>query len=74
MAQYEATILDVINSGWQQHDFSNYDVIVHVAGIAHIKETEQNEGLYYKVNRDLAYKIAQKAKKERVKQFIFLVL
>lgn len=45
---------------------------MHVAGIAHIKETKENEGLYYKVNRDLTYEIAQKAKNEGVKQFIFL--
>ena len=46
--------------------------MVHVAGLAHIKETKENAHLYYKVNRDLAYEVAQKAKLEAVKQFIFL--
>lgn len=43
-----------------------------MAGIAHQKETRENAHLYYEVNRDLAIKTAQKAKKEGVKQFIFL--
>jgi UDP-glucose 4-epimerase len=46
--------------------------VFHVAGIAHIKETSDNQELYYKVNRDLAFKTAQKAKEDGVGQFIFL--
>lgn len=57
---------------WKEKDFSEYDVVFHVAGIAHIKETKENAHLYYKVNRDLAYEVAQKTRKENVKQFIFL--
>ena len=43
-----------------------------MAGIAHIKETSDNQDLYYRVNRDLAYETAQKAKEDGVEQFIFL--
>lgn len=57
---------------WKEKDFAEYDVVFHVAGIAHIKETKGNADLYYKVNRDLAYEVAQKAKADGVKQFIFL--
>jgi nucleoside-diphosphate-sugar epimerase len=57
---------------WKDKNFSEYDVIIHVAGIAHIKETKENAHLYYEVNRDLAYEVAKKAKSEGVKQFIFL--
>ncbi|MEQ6389253.1 NAD-dependent epimerase/dehydratase family protein [Bacillaceae bacterium S4-13-58] len=60
------------NDDWKEKDFSGYDVVLHVAGIAHIKETKENEDLYYKVNRDLAFEVAQKAKVEGVMQFIFL--
>ena len=70
--EYAVDVLDVKDSGWQNHDFSKYHVVVNVAGIAHIKETEKNKDLYYKVNRDLAYDIAKKTKNEGVKQFIFL--
>src|SRR5699024_2819593 len=57
---------------WKEKDFSMYDVVVHVAGIAHRKETKENAQLYYEINRDLAYDVAQKSKTESVKQFIFL--
>ena len=52
--QYEAVVLDMIGDGWKTADFSGFDAVYHVAGIAHIRETEENAGLYYAVNRDLA--------------------
>ncbi|HLQ71883.1 MAG TPA: NAD-dependent epimerase/dehydratase family protein, partial [Bacillota bacterium] len=60
------------DGSWRDVDFSKYDSIAHVAGIAHRKETKKNAHLYYKVNRDLAFEVAKKAKKENVKQFILL--
>lgn len=69
---YQIDTLDMINESWKNFDFSSYDVIYHVAGIAHIKETKDNKDLYYKVNKDLAIEVAKKAKQENVKQFIFL--
>lgn len=57
---------------WNQLDFSQYDVIFHVAGIAHVDAKTDMESLYYKVNRDLTIELAKKAKVEGVKQFIFM--
>lgn len=57
---------------WKKKKFSNYDVIYHVVGIAHIKETKKNANLYFQINRDLTYELALKARNEGVKQFIFL--
>jgi len=51
--------------------FKNYDVILHVAGIAHISSNKKLHTEYFKVNRDLAIEVAKKAKQEGVKQFIF---
>ena len=70
--KYTVDTVDMIGDAWKEKDFSGYDVVFHVAGIAHIKETADNQDLYYKVNRDLAYETAQKAKQEGVEQFIFL--
>ena len=64
--------IDMIDGTWRDKDFSCYDSVFHVAGIAHQKETKNNAELYYKVNRDLAIETAQKAKGEGVKQFVFL--
>jgi UDP-glucose 4-epimerase len=70
--KYSVDTIDMLNESWREHDFSKYDVVFHVAGIAHIKETKNNRNLYFKINRDLAYETALKAKQDGVKQFIFL--
>jgi nucleoside-diphosphate-sugar epimerase len=70
--KYSIDTLDMQSEAWKERDFSKYDVIFHVAGIAHVKETKENQEMYYKVNRDLTWEIAKKAKQEGVKQFIFL--
>jgi len=70
--KYKVDTVDMKDGSWKEKDFSLYDVVFHVAGIAHIKETIENQDLYYKVNRDLAYETAQKAREDGVEQFIFL--
>lgn len=69
---YSVESISLRDDSWKEKDFSKYEVVVHVAGIAHIKETKKNAPLYYRVNRDLSYEVAQKAKAENVSQFIFL--
>lgn len=71
-ANYSIDMISLRDEMWKQLDMSMYDVVVHVAGIAHRKETKDNAEIYYEINRDLAYEIADKSKKEKVKQFIFL--
>lgn len=63
--------LDMLSEKWRYFDFSNYDSVLHLAGIVHIKETDNNRELYYKVNRDLAFETAKMAKDAGVKQFIY---
>lgn len=70
--KYLVDTVDMIGDAWKKKDFSRYDVVFHVAGIAHQRETKRNKDLYYKVNRDLAFETAKKAKTEGVTQFIFL--
>ena len=70
--EYRVDTVDMIDGTWREKDFSGYDAVFHVAGIAHTKETKANADLYYKVNRDLAAKTAQKAKVDGARQFVFL--
>lgn len=70
--QYMVETVDMIDGSWREKDFSGYDAVFHVAGLAHIKATKENAYLYYEVNRDLAVDTAKKAKSEGVRQFIFL--
>jgi len=60
-----------LRRGLDPRAFEGQDVVIHVAGIAHQKETPQNKGLYQSVNCDLAVETAELAKKYGVKQFIF---
>ncbi|MBO1704265.1 NAD-dependent epimerase/dehydratase family protein [Eubacterium callanderi] len=69
--EYHADTLDT-KGYWQSYDFSPYDVVFHVAGIAHVDAKDDMEDLYYQVNRDLTIEAAQKAKAEGVEQFIFM--
>jgi len=71
-SDYQIDALDMLNEKWREADFSIYDVVYHVAGIAHIKATQDKKPLYYRVNRDLAIEVANKAKEAGVKQFIFM--
>ena len=70
--KYEVEELEMRNDEWRNHDFSSYDVVYHVAGLAHSTPDESQRELYYRVNTELAYETAKKAKEEGVKQFIFM--
>jgi UDP-glucose 4-epimerase len=70
--KYKVDTVDMKDGSWKEMDFSSYDVVFHVAGIAHVSSDPKMEDLYYKVNRDLTIETAEKAKAEGVKQFIFM--
>lgn len=69
---YEVETLDLLNEDWKSHNFSNFDVVFHVAGIAHVKERPENSALFNKVNCELTVEVAKKAKEAKVKHFVFL--
>lgn len=70
--KYDIDLISLKDGSWREKDFSIYDVIVHVAGIAHVSRDPKMEEKYYKINRDLTIEIAMKSKEEKVEQFIFL--
>lgn len=70
--QYSVDTISVRGDSWKKKDFSRYDVVFHVAGIAHVSADPKKKDLYYKVNRDLTIEVAKKAKSSGVKQFIFM--
>lgn len=72
---FEIEELDMTDAAWRDKDFSEYDVVYHVAGIAHAdvgKVSEEIKSKYYEVNTGLAVEAAEKAKREGVKTFIFM--
>ena len=73
--KYYVSELDMTDNSWTATDFSPYDAIFHVAGIAHAdigNVSNNDKSAYYDVNCHLAVETAKKAKKEGVKLFVFM--
>lgn len=67
--------VDMIDGSWRKKDFSLYDVVYHVAGIAHAdvgNVSDEMKAKYYAINTDLAIETAKKAKEQGVRQFVFM--
>lgn len=74
-ANFTVDTVDMRHPDWRNKDFSSYDVVFHVAGIAHAdvgKVSEEEKKKYYTVNTELAINTAEKARAEGVKQFVFM--
>lgn len=72
---YSITCISLRTSAWKELDFSPYDVIFHVAGLAHAdvdKIDEDGKKAYYRVNADLTEEVAKKSVSSGVKQFIYM--
>ena len=73
--RYRVDTLDMLSDSWKKADFSGYDSVYHVAGIAHADSgpiSPERAQLYYRVNTDLAVETARKAREDGAKQFIFM--
>lgn len=74
-SNFEIDTLDMRDAAWREKDFSSYDIVYHVAGIAHAdvgNVSEETKKQYYAVNTDLAVETAERAKAAGVKLFIFM--
>ncbi len=73
--QLKISTIDMISGEWKKADFSVFDIVYHVAGIAHAdvgNVSDEVKAKYYAVNTDLAIAVAEKAKAEGVGQFVFM--
>ena len=73
--EFEIDTADMVDGSWREKSFAGYDVVFHVAGIAHADVgyvSEERKAFYYKINRDLAIETARKAKEGGVSQFVFM--
>jgi nucleoside-diphosphate-sugar epimerase len=63
--------VSLFNTNPEDIDFWKYDIVIHLVAIVHqIKSVSSEE--YFKVNKDLCLRVAQCAKNQHVRQFIFL--
>lgn len=68
---YTSFLVSTMDYAWKEVDWSSVDVIVNLAGVAHIRNlTEEMKPLFYSVNRDLTGEIGEWAKNHKVKQMI----
>lgn len=70
--EYKISLLDVRCESWKNTDFSQFETVIHLAGISHFSKDESQRETYNKVNTQLSLEIAQFAKKAGVKQFVFM--
>ena len=71
----ETEKISLKKDGWERESWEGYDVVLHVAGLAHVDVAhadEETKQRYYRINRDLAGQVAKKAKDDKVRQFIYL--
>ena len=71
-SSYRIDAVDTMGDNWKKADYTKYDVVFHVAGIAHVNADPKMEPLYYKVNCNLTIEVAKHAKAAGVRQFIFM--
>lgn len=70
--KYKVHMIGMKDGSWKEKSFSEYDVLIHLAAIAHVSSDPKMEKYYYSINRDLTIETAKKAKAEGIKQFIFM--
>lgn len=72
---YATVSISMRNGSWRGEDFTGFDVVYHVAGLAHSDNgriSPEKAQKYYEINTDLTKELAKKAKREGVEQFIFM--
>ncbi len=65
------TEIDLLTQKVSDIDFTGIDSVLHLAALVHQMKGAPEEQ-YFKINRDLAYEVAKKAKPQGVKQFVFM--
>lgn len=62
--------LDALTDKWQSYDYSRFDTIIHVAGIVH-QPNCSDWNLYKRINAEMPIAIANMAKNQGVRQYVF---
>lgn len=72
---YATVSISMRDGSWRGENFTGFDVVYHVAGLAHSDNgriSPEKAQKYYEINTELTKELAKKAKREGVKQFIFM--
>lgn len=67
---WKVDAVDSMNRKWTEADFTGYDAVYNVSGLAHANARQGTEEQYYAVNGQLPIDVATKAKAEGVPMFV----
>ena len=67
---WQVDAVDSMNRKWAEEDFTGYDAVYNVSGLAHANARQGTEAQYYAVNGQLPIDVATKAKAEGVPMFV----
>lgn len=67
---WQVDAVDSMNLKWADADFTGYDAVYNVSGLAHANARQGTEEQYYAVNGQLPIDVAMKAKAEGVPMFV----
>ena len=69
---FHTSAISLRNSSWQSESFRGFDSVFHAAGLAHDSTRSADKDAYFRVNSQLAFDTALKAKSDGVRQFVFM--
>lgn len=67
---WQVDAVDSMNRKWAEADFTGYNAVYNVSGLAHANARQGTEEQYYAVNGQLPIDVATKAKAEGVPMFV----
>ena len=67
---WQVNAVDSMNRKWAEADFTGYDAVYNVSGLAHANARQGTEEQYYAVNGQLPIDVATKSKAEGVPIFV----
>lgn len=67
---WQVDAVDSMNRKWAEANFTGYDAVYNVSGLAHANARQGTEEQYYAVNGQLPIDVATKAKTEGVPMFV----
>lgn len=69
---FNTSAISLRSSSWQSESFRGFTTLFHAAGLAHDSTRSADKDSYFRINSQLAFDTARKAKHDGVKQFIFM--
>ncbi|MBQ7216783.1 MAG: NAD-dependent epimerase/dehydratase family protein [Synergistaceae bacterium] len=70
--EFSVSAISLRNPSWQSESFRGFTTVFHAAGIAHDSTRSADKDSYFRINSQLAFDTARKAKHDGVSQFIFM--